>query len=135
MTASRSIGTGAVGLGAPPPSPGQAALVTVEHFLDGEHVHTHVHTSEHTPADVIDSRVKGLRWAGSRFERDGNVLTSWHADGRSQRMTVVPQPGADRTCTECGEPVDRDGLTTGECGGGGGQKCGECFACSCDGSC
>lgn len=47
----------------------------------------------------------------------------------------VPQPGADRTCTECGEPVDRDGLTTGECGGGGGQKCGECFACSCDGSC
>lgn len=41
----------------------------------------------------------------------------------------------DRTCTECGEPVDRDGLTTGECGGGGGQKCGECFACSCDGSC
>lgn len=47
----------------------------------------------------------------------------------------VPQPGADRTCTECGEPVDRDGLTTGECGGGGGQKCDECFACSCDGSC
>lgn len=46
-----------------------------------------------------------------------------------------PQPGADQTCTECGEPVDRDGLTTGECGGGGGQKCGECFACSCDGSC
>ena len=44
----------------------------------------------------------------------------------------LPQPGADRTCTECGEPVDRDGLTTGECGGGGGQKCDECFACSSD---
>ena len=85
----RSIGTGAPGLGAPPPSPGQAALVTVEHFLDGEHVHTSEHTWDgHTPADVIDSRVKGLRWAGSRFERDGNALTSWHADGRSQRMTV-----------------------------------------------
>ena len=48
---------------------------------------------------------------------------------------VTPEQAEDRTCTECGEPVDRDGLTTGECGGGGGQKCDECFACSCDGSC
>ena len=63
------------------------------------------------------------------YYQDGTV-TLHHGDARD-----VPQPGADRTCTECGEPVDRDGLTTGECGGGGGQKCGECFACSCDGSC
>lgn len=41
----------------------------------------------------------------------------------------------DQTCAECGEPTDSDGLTTGECGGGSGEKCDECFACSCDGSC
>ena len=89
----RSIGTGAVGLGRPTPSPGRRATLTVEHFLDGEHVRTSEHTWDgYTPADVIDSRVKGLRWAGARFERDGNALTSWHADGRSQRMTVRAAP-------------------------------------------
>lgn len=83
MTVSRSIGTGAVGLGAPPPSPGRAALVTVEHYLDGEHT-----WDGWTAADVIANRAKGWREAGSRVERDGDTLTVWKADGRSQRMTV-----------------------------------------------
>ena len=40
-----------------------------------------------------------------------------------------------RRCRDCDEPVDRDGVTRGECGGGSGEKCPECFGCTCDGSC
>lgn len=41
----------------------------------------------------------------------------------------------ERVCVECDEPVDSQGMTTGDCPGGSGDKCDECFACSCDGSC
>ena len=89
MTVSRSIGTGAVGLGRPTPSPGRRAVLTVEHYLDGEHTHTSEHTWDGwTAADVIANRAKGWREAGSRVERDGDTLTVWKADWRSQRMTV-----------------------------------------------
>lgn len=41
---------------------------------------------------------------------------------------------SDRTCPECDEAVDADGVTTGECAAGK-SDCDECFYCYCDGSC
>lgn len=41
---------------------------------------------------------------------------------------------SDRTCHECNEAVDADGVTTGECAAGK-SDCDECFHCYCDGSC
>lgn len=38
-------------------------------------------------------------------------------------------------CVSCGNVVDSDGLTTGDCFGGSGDRCLDCFFCYCDGSC
>ena len=38
-------------------------------------------------------------------------------------------------CPKCGDLVDEDGTALSECPGGSGEKCDECFACVCDGSC
>lgn len=40
-----------------------------------------------------------------------------------------------RLCKECLNPVDTEGITPGDCPGGSGEKCGQCFYCFCDGSC
>lgn len=67
---------------------------------------------------------------------EGDIARS--PKGRLWRVTDVREAakgGGERVCVECDEPVDSQGTTTGDCPGGSGDKCDECFACSCDGSC
>ena len=56
-------------------------------------------------------------------------------------MTILPPPQPEtrttmnKTCPNCDEPVDADGVTLGECPNGSGEKCPSCYYCYCDGSC
>lgn len=47
----------------------------------------------------------------------------------------MSDPTIPETCKECGEEVNEEGLTLGDCPGGSGIACDECCFCSCDGSC
>lgn len=84
------------------------------------------------PATSTD---RGRPATETRQERENVHAPALTVPGFTAALTALGRDGGERVCVECDEPVDSQGTTTGECPGGSGDKCDECFACSCDGSC